>query len=141
FAISPDGRYIAIAAGSPDSRQLWLRPLDALAANRMPTTEGASYPFWSPDGQYIGFFAQGKLRKIPVHGGVAQSICDAATDGRGGTWSRDDVIVVASGSGSPMSLRKVEAGGGVPSALPKQNGIYRFPHFLPDGRRFLYLLG
>jgi eukaryotic-like serine/threonine-protein kinase len=140
FAISPDGRYIAIAGKSTNSRQLWLRSLDALAANRMPTTEGAAYPFWSPDGQYIGFFAQGKLRKIPVNGGVAQPVCDAATDGRGGTWSRDDVIVFASGSGSQMSLRKVAAGGGVPSDLPQQNGIYRFPHFLPDGRRFLYLL-
>ena len=133
FAISPDGRYIAIAAGDAESRQLWLRPLDALAANRMPTTEGAAYPFWSPDGQYIGFFAQGKLRKIPVHGGVAQPVCDAAQDGRGGTWSRDDVIVFASGSGSQMSLRRVEAAGGVPSDLPQQNGIHRFSAF--PGRR------
>ena len=58
----------------------------------MPTTEDATYPFWSPDSRYIGFFAQGKLKKIAASGGPSQSLCDAP-DGRGGTWNRDDVIV------------------------------------------------
>jgi len=63
-------------------QQLWLRPLDALQAQSMPTTEDATYPFWSPDSRYIGFFAQGKLKKIAASGGPAQSLCDAASAAR-----------------------------------------------------------
>jgi Tol biopolymer transport system component len=69
FAVSPDGRAVAIAAAVQGRRQLWLRALDTLQAQPMPGTEDATYPFWSPDSRYIGFFAQGKLKKIAASGG------------------------------------------------------------------------
>jgi hypothetical protein len=84
FAISPDGRYVAIAAAVNGRQQLWLRSLDALQAQPMVSTEDAAYPFWSPDSRYIGFFAQGKLKKIAASGGPAQALCDAP-NGRGGS--------------------------------------------------------
>src|SRR5207253_3912062 len=92
FAISPDRRLLVIAAAVNGKEQLWLRPLDALQAQSMPFTEGATYPFWSPDNRWIGFFAQGKLKKISASGGPAQSLCDAPNS-RGGSWNRDDIIV------------------------------------------------
>jgi len=77
FAISPDGRYIAMAASTEGKLQLWVRALDALQAQLLPGTEDAQLPFWSPDSRWIGFFVQGKLKKVPVNGGPAQSLCDA----------------------------------------------------------------
>ena len=135
FALSPDGRYVAIAAAVNGKRELWLRSLDAFAAQPMPGTEDAMLPFWSPDSHHIGFFAQGKLKKIDATGGPALSICDAA-DGRGGSWNRDDVIVF---SPSGRSLQQVSAAAGVPADVTRANGVFRFPVFLPDGRHFLYL--
>jgi Tol biopolymer transport system component len=111
--------------------------LDALQSQPMPFTEGATYPFWSPDSRNIGFFAEGKLRRISASGGPSQSLCDAA-DGRGGTWSRDDVIVFAPSGGSESVIQRVAAAGGVPSDLIKTRTRYLFPVFLPDGRHFVY---
>jgi len=87
FAISPDGRTVAIAAAVGGKRQLWLRALDTLQMQPMAGTEEAAYPFWSPDSRFIGFFAQAKLKKIAANGGPAQSLC-TAPDGRGGSWNR-----------------------------------------------------
>ena len=137
FAISPDGRYLVIAAAVNGKRQLWLRAMDALQAQPMPFTEDATYPFWSPDSRYIGFFAQGKLKKVAASGGPAQSLCDAP-DGRGGSWSRDDVIVFSPGA-TGVSIQRVAAAGGVPVDVTKTKGDQRYPVFLPDGRHFLYL--
>jgi len=137
FAISPDGRYLVIAAAVKGKRQLWLRTMDALQTQPMQFTEDAMYPFWSPDSRYIGFFAQGKLKKVAASGGPPQSLCDAPS-GRGGSWNREDVIVFApnnTGSG----IQRVAAAGGVPSDVRKINGNLRHPAFLPDGRHFLYL--
>jgi serine/threonine-protein kinase len=92
FAISPDGKLLVIAAAVNGKQQLWLRPLDALQTQPMPTTEGALFPFWSPDSHYIGFFAQGKLKKIAASGGPSQSLCDSGFGG-GGAWNGDDVIL------------------------------------------------
>jgi eukaryotic-like serine/threonine-protein kinase len=138
FAVSPDGRSVAIAATVNGKRQLWLRVLDALQIQPLLGTEDATYPFWSPDSRYIGFFAQGKLRKIAAGGGPAQSLCDAR-DGRGGTWNRDDVIVF-SPSGGEAVIQRVAAAGGVSSGVTQIKGDLRFPVFLPDGRHFLYLV-
>ncbi|HML16567.1 MAG TPA: protein kinase, partial [Bryobacteraceae bacterium] len=96
FAISPDGRYVAIAAAVNGKRQLWLRAMDALQAAPMQGTEDAAYPFWSPDSRDIGFFAQGKLKKVAASGGPSQSLCDVPNT-RGGSWGRDDVIVFSPG--------------------------------------------
>ena len=138
FAISPDGRFLVIAVTVSGKRQLWLRPLESLQAQPIPFTEGAIYPFWSPDSRYIGFFAQGKLKKIAASGGPAQSLCDAA-DGRGGSWNRDDVIVFSPGPAG-IDIQKVSAGGGAPSDVTGSKGAYKHPVFLPDGSRFLYLV-
>src|SRR6266853_1606344 len=144
FAISPDGRYITIAAGPVQGkRQLWLRALDTLQAQALPGTEDAAYPFWSPDSRFIGFFAQGKLKKIAASGGPAQSLCNAA-NGRGGSWSSiagsgEDVIVFSPGPGSQVAIQRVPAAGGVPTDVSKTKGSYSYPIFLPGGRRFLYL--
>jgi eukaryotic-like serine/threonine-protein kinase len=100
FAISPDGRLLAIAASANGKQQLWLRLLDALQAQPMPTTDDATFPFWSPDSRYIGFFAQGKLKKVAASGGPAESMCDAANP-RGGVESRrcNSVFAVRRGPG------------------------------------------
>jgi eukaryotic-like serine/threonine-protein kinase len=112
LAVSPDGQRIAFVATSADGKSvLWVRSLDALAAQALAGTEGASSPFWSPDSRFLGFFAGGKLKKIEVSGGPPITLCDAL-DNRGGTWNRDGVIVFAPTPSSP--LQKVSASGGVP---------------------------
>jgi len=92
IAISPDGRWLAFAGGPGAKEQLWVRALDALTPQTLPGTEGASFPFWSPNSRSIGFFAGAKLKKIEVSGGPALTLCDAG-DGRGGTWNRNGTIV------------------------------------------------
>ena len=136
LAISPDGRTLVIAATVNGKRQLWLRQMDALQAEPMAFTEDAGYPFWSPDSRYIGFFAQGKLKKVAASGGPSQSLCDAPA-GRGGSWNRDDVIVFSPGTAG-LSIQRVAAAGGVPVDVTKASGTQRHPAFLPDGRHFLY---
>src|SRR5262249_10651203 len=130
FAISPDGRYVAIIATGERGDQMWVRSLDSLQAQALAGTEGAAFPFWSPDSRYIGFFAGGRLKKISVAGGPPQTICDAGAFG--GTWNSEGIIVF----GSPSGLSRVLAGGGVPTKVTEVEGV--FPTFLPDGRRFLY---
>ena len=139
FAVSPDGRYLALAAVVEVKRQLWVRPLESLQPQLLPGTDEAQFPFWSPDSRFIAFFAQGKLKKVAVTGGPAQSLCDA-TDGRRGAWNREGVIVFAPGISGP--LHRVAAAGGMSTPLTKAEGsaIHRFPLFLPDGRHFLYLV-
>jgi len=100
-------------------------------------TDDAAFPFWSPDNRHIGFFAQGKLKKIASNGDPAQSLCDAP-DGRGASWGRDNVIVFSHIAGG--AIRRVSAGGGVPVDLAGRGGLPRFPIFLPDGRHFFYLM-
>ncbi|MFN7938074.1 MAG: protein kinase [Bryobacteraceae bacterium] len=138
FAISPDARYLAMAALVQGKRRLFVRALDTLVSQTLNGTEDARYPFWSPDSRTIGFFAGGKLKKIAVDGGPAQILCDAA-DGRGGTWNREGVIVFA--PSNRLGLQRVSSLGGVPVALakPVEGAIHRFPVFLPDGRRYLFL--
>ncbi|MFN7938071.1 MAG: protein kinase [Bryobacteraceae bacterium] len=138
FALSPDGRYLALAASVQGRRKLLIRALDTLVSQELNGTEDARYPFWSPDGRDIGFFAGGKMKKVAVDGGPVQILCDAA-DGRGGTWNRDGVIVFSPSNRS--GLQRVSSSGGVPSDVTKPGGgaIHRFPVFLPDGRRFLFL--
>jgi Tol biopolymer transport system component len=136
LAISPDGKWLAIVAAGNGKQQLWLRSLDSLQAQPMPTTEDALFPFWSPDSRYIGFFAQGKLKKIAASGGPSQSLCDAGFGG-GGTWNGDDVILFSTAPGASGSLKRVSAAGGAPADVMKAKAV-AFPLFLPGGRRFLY---
>jgi serine/threonine protein kinase len=139
FAISPDGRYVAMAADVKGTRQLWLRPLDALQAKPMPFTDGAYYPFWSPDSRYIGFFTDGKLKKVAVSGGPSQSLCDLS-HGFGGSWNRGDVIVFSRSGAGGAAIQRVSEAGGVPVDVTKRMGSSVFPVFMPDGHHFLYLL-
>jgi serine/threonine protein kinase/Tol biopolymer transport system component len=139
-ALSADGRSLAyVGMGADGQRRLWVRPVDSLEARLLAGTEGASWPFWSPDGRFIAFFAQGKLRKIAAAGGASQPLCDAE-GGTGGTWSPAGAILFA-----PVAdggLYQVSADGGSPSRVttPRAGqGGHRFPQFLPDGRRFLFL--
>jgi Tol biopolymer transport system component len=136
FAISPDGRTLAIAAAGEKGPQLFVRSLNSLQAQPLAGTEGAQYPFWSPDSRVIGFFANGRLQKIAATGGPAQTLCEAPS-GRGGTWNLDGVIVFAPTNRG--GLNRVPEAGGVAIQITKpETGTHRYPAFLPDGRRFLY---
>jgi Tol biopolymer transport system component/predicted Ser/Thr protein kinase len=136
--VSPDGRRIAFVARAGGERMLWIQPLNSPTAQPMAGTEGTFYPFWSYDSRYVGFFANGKLKKIEANGGPPQALCDAQ-NGRGGTWNADGVIIF---SGSTLNgLMRVGAGGGVPTELSKLGPgetSHRWPTFLPDGKHLVY---
>jgi len=142
FAISPDGRtlaFVASATGAPP--MLWLRPLAEVAARPLPATENAQAPFWSPDNHWLGFYADGKIKKVPAAGGAVQVVAETPNDFRGGAWGPDDTILFGYGS---ESISRVGAAGGSISRVaildaPAENQL-KFPHFLPDGRHFLYLI-
>ncbi|MGH9862294.1 MAG: protein kinase domain-containing protein, partial [Candidatus Acidiferrales bacterium] len=141
IALSPDGRRLAFTRGPGGRGQLWIRPMDSLTAQPLAGTEGAAFPFWSPDSRFVGFFAQGKLKKIEASGGPPQTLADAALP-RGGTWSSTGVILFAPDTTVP--LHQVPVAGGQPTPLTKLNPdrqeiTHRWPYFLPDGRHFLFL--
>ncbi len=143
-AVSPDGLQIAFTArDSTGKASLWVRSLDSPAARALAGTDGAMYPFWSPDSRNIGFFADAKLKKIEAAGGPTLALCDAA-DGRGGTWNKDGVILFEPHFSEP--LFRVAATGGKPAPMTKfdesrRETTHRFPAFLPDGKHFLYEAG
>jgi serine/threonine protein kinase len=142
MAVSPDGRRIAFVAQPPEGASLlWVRPFDAPSAQPLAGTEGAYFPFWSPDSRFLGFFAAGKLKKIEASGGPAQTLCDAPF-GYGGTWNRNGVILFVPSDGD--SIRRVADSGGAASPVTrvddsKGETSHNWPLFLPDGRHFLYL--
>jgi Tol biopolymer transport system component len=134
-ALSPDGKRIVFGARSADGKTpLWVRPLNALTGQPLAGTEGAAFPFWSPDSRFIAFFADGKLKKIDASGGPAFTLADAPV-GRGGSWNRDGVIIFAPGN-TLGALQRVSSAGGASSPINAAQG--RMPWFLPDGRHFLY---
>jgi len=140
--ISPDGRVLAFQAkDSTGTNMIWVRPLDSVKSLPLLGTEGTRRPFWSADSRFIGYFAGGKLRRIPAAGGPPQTVCDAAS-GADGTWNRDGVVLFDGTSAD--SIRRVPADGGVPtpaSFIDRSNGEtgHAWPQFLPDGKHFLYL--
>jgi Tol biopolymer transport system component len=139
--LSPDGtRLVLVAAGSDQKRRIYVRPLDQLQATVLPDTEGARDPFFSPDSQWLGFFADGKLKKISVQGGASVTLCDAFFD-IGGSWGDDGAIVFAKDAGSALS--KVSSAGGTPqplTTLDKQSGegTQRWPQVLPGSKAVLF---
>jgi serine/threonine protein kinase/Tol biopolymer transport system component len=141
IALSPDGKRLAFVANlNAGGQQLWIRDLSSMTAKPVPETQGAMYPFWSPDARFIGFFADGKLKKINLRGGSPQVLADAPT-GRGGSWGRGDVILYAPSIRSP--IQSISAAGGTPKPATRFNAekeiTNRWPHFLPDGKHFFYV--
>ena len=144
LALSLDGRMLAMVAYSEQASNyvLWTYEVGGRRTNALDGTPGASFPFWSPDGKFIGFFADGKLKKVDVSGGQVQVLCDAP-NGRGGTWNRDGVIVFTP-DGLGVGLFRVSSWGGSPVEMTKPDPSrleqsHRWPVFLPDGKHFLYL--
>ena len=139
MSVSPDGTMIAFVARSENGTPaLWVRDLDRAEARLLQGTTDASMPFWSPDDGSIAYFAPGKLMRISAAGGAPDAICDSS-DGFGGTWNREGIIVFNPGWGS--GLMRVSAAGGKPSPVTRLDPgdfVHRHPDFLPDGEHFLF---
>ena len=142
FALSPDGQLLAfVTRGTAGDTSLWIRPLASIDGRQLPGSEGAAFPFWSPDSRTIGFFAGGKLKRIEAAGGPTQALADVSSDPRGGTWSPDGTIIFSPHTTSP--LMRVPAAGGTVSELTKLDTeigqtSHRWPSMLPDGKHILY---
>jgi len=140
IALSHDGTALAYIGLREGTNQIFVRAIDSLETHLVPGTDNASAPFFSPDGQWIGFFSGGKLKKVPTTGGAVQTVCDA-TSNEGGTWAADDTIYFAPSNTS--SLWKVSATGGSPTAvttLDRSKGevSHRWPQVLPGGTAVIF---
>jgi eukaryotic-like serine/threonine-protein kinase len=138
---SSDGAVVAFATTSTDGKTaLWIRPMSTVEARELPGTEGATFPFWSPDNRSLGFFADGKPKTVDLEGGSTQIVCDAPL-GRGGAWGPDGVILFSPIPTAP--ILRVSASGGTPIPVTKLDGAlhtsHRWPFFLPDGKHFIYI--
>jgi eukaryotic-like serine/threonine-protein kinase len=138
-ALSPDGSKLAFLTATGMESKLWVRDVATGTAQQIPDVEQPSFPFWSPDGKYLGFFSAGKLKKVALAGGPVQVICDAP-EGRGASWSPRGVILFTPNIFE--SLYQVPEGGGTPQKITEaQSGwTHRNPYFLPDGDHFLFII-
>jgi eukaryotic-like serine/threonine-protein kinase len=141
LSISPDGTRLVIQAFSKGQRHLFVRPLDSDKFTELEGTAGASTHFWSPDSRSIAFFADGKLKKIPAAGGPAEELCAAPYDWVG-TWGRDGTILFSQIPPAEPGIFRVSERGGEPLrvlSVDTSNPLaVLWPHFLPDGRHFLF---
>jgi len=138
-AISPDGTHLAYAAIQNGTQQLYLRAMDSLESRSVPGTDGAITPFFSPDGQWVGFFAGGKLKKISASGGAAVTLGGFGGNALGASWGDEGTIVFATGT-NPL-LQRVSDAGGAPQSLirlDKGETTHRWPEFLPGGKAVLF---
>jgi len=136
--ISPDGRTIAFAAQDSTGRtMIWVRPMNSLTANPLAGTDRSGRPFWSPDSRYLGFVADGKLKKVAIAGGPPIVVCDAPT-GYDGSWGSQNVILFDGGTSDP--IRRASASGGVATTAVAGDSTagVGWPAFLPDGKHFFY---
>jgi eukaryotic-like serine/threonine-protein kinase len=139
--VSPDGQRIAFVASKDNKNTIFVQRLSTGKAEPLAGTDEGIFPFWSPDGKYLGFFSNGKLRKIEATGGPVQARCDAP-EGRGGAWNEQGTIIFAPNIAGP--LQRVSDGGGTPEdATPAHKDDSQFtnrnPYFLPDGKHFLFV--
>ena len=138
FALSPDGTHLVYAAGRGGSRQLYLRAMDSLEGEPIPGTEGASTPFFSPDGHWVGFYAGGQMKKVSLGGGAPLTLCDAPSPS-GASWGTNGAIVFAPTNIS--GLWQVSAAGGTPQPLTRLEtgeGRHSWPDLLPGGKVVLF---
>ena len=144
LALSPDGSHIAYVSFGQDGQHLYLRRMDQVAPTRVQGTANAIRPFFSADGQWVAFWADGKLQRVSVNGGLPVTLCDCP-DLRGGSWGEDDVIVFGSTVAQGLGLSMVPAGGGTPeplTELDKEKGeiSHRLPDILPGGKGVVFTL-
>ncbi len=145
MALSPDGRHLAFVAvsggaGGADANMLWVRSFDSLETRLIAGSEGAAQPFWSPDNRFTAFFSAGQLKKVAVAGGTPETIYRGPA-GVGGAWSSAGAILFTEAG----RLWQVSSSGGQATAVTALDSAsgetsHGYPHFLPDGRRFLYLV-
>ena len=143
--ISRDGKRVVYVSQGEGTRQLYVRPLDEFEARPIPGTEGAeSFPFFSPDGEWLGFFAGGKLKKVSLRGGSPLTLCEVGSEWYGGAWnSQDTIVFTASEKSAPLGLYRVAAAGGAPKSLATpdpEKGEWRYscPKFLPGGKALFF---
>ena len=144
FALSPDGRQLAFtASGSDGVQRIWVRALESLEARPLSGSESNFLPpfFWSPDSRFIAFDAGGKLKKIEISGGPAETICGLSGSAVGGSWNRDGVIIFGTNNGGLMRVSAVGGSASPLTTLDPSRGetAHGLPSFLPDGRHFIYL--
>jgi Tol biopolymer transport system component len=143
LALSPDGRRLAYVARNAGRIQLYVRDLDAFEAHPIAGTDGAHYPFFSPDGQSVAFFTEGRLKRVSIRGGSPITVCDVPVVGRGGTWGADGTIVFDPGD---SGLMRVSASGGIAERVTSRDPEMdardlSWPQFLPNGRSLLATAG
>ncbi len=136
-AISPDGTQLLLLVGPSGKPSIAVRNLATGETKKLAGTEGAIFPFWSPDSRNVAFFAGGRLKTIAASGGSVQTICDAK-QGRGGSWGKSGWIVFSPDTFSPIHKVGESGGTSVPVTRFESNGSHRQPMFLPDGKRFLF---
>jgi len=139
LAISPDGQTLAFVASTEDGvPQIWIRRLDSPVPHAIAGTDRASYPFWSASSHSLGFFAGRQLKRVDLDGGPPRALA-SAPNGRGGTWSLDDVILYAPQTDGTIFRVSAAGGPSQPATAVRANEVsHRWPQFLPDGRHFLY---
>jgi eukaryotic-like serine/threonine-protein kinase len=140
LAISPEGKNLVYVAARGATQQLFLRPLAGLESKPIAETEGAVAPFFSPDGQWLGFFADGKLKKVSLNGGAAVTLANAPNPG-GASWSDQGILALQPVAAAALGLQQVSEEGGSMRALTrveKGESIHRWPEFLPGGRGLLF---
>jgi Tol biopolymer transport system component len=140
LAISPDGSRIVYASSAGGTRQLWLRPIDSLEARPLAGADNAVWTFWSPDSRHIGFGADGKLKKLDVSGGPAQTIAELKPQLIEGTWGRDGTILYnTTASTFGLALASGESKSWPPQQSNPSDTPRVLPEMLPDGDHFLYV--
>jgi eukaryotic-like serine/threonine-protein kinase len=148
FALSPEGQHLAFTTtDAAGVCSLWIRDFEKPTAQRVESAGAAVYPFWSPDGGSVGFFSDRKLKIVDLATGAVRILTDTGSGG-GGAWSADGVIVFAdesagTGRRRPTGLKRISAAGGIATPVAQygdEQAVPAFPHFLPDGRTYLYML-